>query len=743
MSYHKIGFLMDQGGNATGIGYYVDRCDEAGVPSVTMCNNDIKGIDNALKHIEAGSTVPHVMVHRVVKPGMNVPDYNLSPKLAAHNYYNLIIPHVHPRVKQHRDKVWIQLGNELDKNRSEWVAEWAMESQLLWNALGYKICVINWSTGEPEPEHWRKPMMLDMLRLASVNHDKFAIGLHEYSLDDNSIIAGLPYLVGRFADMFAACEENYIGHPSVLITEFGWEQGSIPPQLGAEADVRHIAESLYGKYPTLLGAGLWYLGTGWQGIADKVNHLIVPVTQQALNYTAPIQVDPDPTQPLPNPDETFEEFFWRRSIEVQTVSLNPEALLQKEIFAANYVPVEGEFWDAYESNKLHAVQAGEHLGTGDRLVWLTPVPVLGDPWLLPITISDPDSDILHGLRIAAPFSRDFRLTSGFDDWRSYANNKHEGGDWDILTVAVDSTEPVLCGIKGRVVQPVPLLEGYGEHVVVEGDHRGTLIRVWYGHMDAIYVGIGDMVEVGTQIGEIGDTGGDFAEHIHINLQVSGHGLSGYVVPDVVDPEPYVSMEPQVVGMYDMGVYFLPVQNYGDIVILENNWGQGDERQQLQSVPVASDVHSFVTKNTQYEQRLITSNWIDLELDTSPDGTHYYEVDGHWLPRYMRLGETFARTETVRHYRKSDCVKVDEITWSSLLKFAAHYQTYTVQNSGLQVAEVIELRWLLNGQIEEYYFYAKNLGLITWKNRSGKHSWATDIILRGQQDDNLMEVISCM
>jgi murein DD-endopeptidase MepM/ murein hydrolase activator NlpD len=745
---------MDQGGNATGIGNYVRQLDAAGVPAVVMCNNDIKGIDDALKLIESGSAVPHVMVHRVVKPGMDVPNYSTSPFIAARDYYDLLIPHVHNRVKLHRDKVWVQLGNELDKNRAEWIAEWAMESHLLWSSLGYRGCVINWSTGEPEPEHWRTPAMLHLLRLCAAERETLAIGLHEYSLDDNNILTGSPYLVGRYADLIDACEENGIGHPSMLITEFGWEQWSVPPTANAAAQIEGITEGWYGKYPTILGAGLWYLGTGWQGIADKVNKLIVPVTEQAKNYTAPPQVNPDPSVPPANPDESFDEFYWRRSVEEQTVSLNPDALLQSKIDAAGYNIVEGEFWDAYDNN-LHAAQAGEHLQTGDRKVWITPVPAMGDPWLDPFTINNPQTDVLHGFTIAAPFARPFMLTDKFDAWRSYANNKHEGCDYDILTVAVDSTEPVLCGIKGRVVAPQPLLSGYGNHVVVEGVHRGQVVLVWYGHMDALYVAIGDEVDVGTQLGEIGDTGGNFSEHIHVNLQVPGHGLSGYVVPDVVNPEPYIAGSPQSAGQHDMGEYFLPVRglniaagmHFGDIVILANSWGQGDERQQLQSkidhVRPGGNLFSYVTKNAQYEQRWVTPSWIDLELDTSPDGTHYYEVDGHWLPRHMQLGQTFARTETVRHYRKSDCQKTNEVVWSSLLKFASYFQRHRIEDSGLEIAEVIELRWLLNGQIIEHYFYAKNLGLVAWKNNDGRHSWATEIIPRGNQNDNQMEVISCL
>jgi murein DD-endopeptidase MepM/ murein hydrolase activator NlpD len=747
MSYHKVGFLSDQGGNANGIGDYVQELDALGIPAVVMSNNDVKGIADALQLINAGSTTSHVMVHRVVRAGMDVPNYNTTPAAAATEYYDLIIPHVHSMVKTNRDKVWVQLGNELDKNRSEWIAEWCLESELLWGALGYKICVINWSTGEPEPEHWRGTMMSSLLRLAYEKRDTLAIGLHEYSLTTDSIDAGYPYLFGRFQDLVLAAEELGVGHPTMLVTEFGWTHDQIPAQPQALADIAQAAQ-LYGQYPTLLGAGTWYLGQGWDNIANQVQPLIVPVTQQSKDYVAPPQLDPDPDDTTtPEPDETFEEFYWRRSVELQTVSLNPDALLQSHINTDGFNIVEGEFWDAYD-NQLNAAQAGEHLQTGERRVYITPVPAAGQPWQPPSWFGEPTDDVLHGFTVAAPFGRPFRTTDYFNAPRSYGNGKHEGQDFDIFTAALDSQEAVLCGVDGIVVPPDPMLPGYGSHVVVETTHRGNRVRVWYCHLDAVYVNIGDLVRIGTHLGELGTTGNSTYEHLHLNIQVPGNGLAGYVVPDVVNPEAYVSMEPQAVGTFDIGSYLLPPNEpnrlvagtmYGDIVILANNWGQGDERQQLQQI----GDYSFVTKNAQYEKRLVTSQWIDLLIDTSPDGVHYYEVSGHWLPRYMRVGETYVRTETVKYYRKDNCQQTTETTWTTAIRFAAHHDQHVIADSGLVLQDVVEGRWIVDGTIEEWYLYAKNLGLVEWRNRANRHSYATEIIPFGNQHNNQMEQIPCL
>jgi hypothetical protein len=69
MTYQKIGFLTGVGGNARGIGDYVNELDAAGRPATCMSNDDIGGVDDILKRWEAGSTVDHVTAFRVVRDG--------------------------------------------------------------------------------------------------------------------------------------------------------------------------------------------------------------------------------------------------------------------------------------------------------------------------------------------------------------------------------------------------------------------------------------------------------------------------------------------------------------------------------------------------------------------------------------------------------------------------------------------------------------------------------------------------
>ena len=51
--------------------------------------------------------------------------------------------------------------------------------------------------------------------------------------------------------------------------------------------------------------------------------------------------------------------------------------------------------------------------------------------------------------------------------------------------------------------------------------------------------VGESVMRGQLIGAGGDTGKSSGPHLHLTVQHIGHGLSGYVVSDVVNPQNYV------------------------------------------------------------------------------------------------------------------------------------------------------------------------------------------------------------
>jgi hypothetical protein len=190
--------------------------------------------------------------------------------------------------------------------------------------------------------------------------------------------------------------------------------------------------------------------------------------------------------------------------------------------------------------------------------------------------------------------------------------------------------------------------------------------------------------------------------------------------------------------FDMGKYFLPESGeFGPIYIMKNSWGGGDERVQLQR----DGMFSFVVKNSQWEKRLIGEDFINLVMDTSPGDNEFYTVNGPWLPRFMEIGDNFTRTEDVQYFNKDNCQKIRETTWTSQLGFIEHLPVYS-NTAGIQLNDVVHLAWIFNGEIEEEYWYAANIGLVRWKAKDGRESGIVELIPVGGQGNNVREKINC-
>lgn len=93
--------------------------------------------------------------------------------------------------------------------------------------------------------------------------------------------------------------------------------------------------------------------------------------------------------PPPPPAASWQEDLWNVSVSKQAISLNASALLQRAIFAANFVPVQSEFRHTRADNVVVAAQAAEQLSTGERRVYWTPVPAAGQSWQWPQWFIDP------------------------------------------------------------------------------------------------------------------------------------------------------------------------------------------------------------------------------------------------------------------------------------------------------------------------------------------------------------------
>lgn len=103
---------------------------------------------------------------------------------------------------------------------------------------------------------------------------------------------------------------------------------------------------------------------------------------------------------------------------------------------------------------------------------------------------------------------------------------HEGVD-----VSAPTGTPILAAAKGKVVR-AGWLTGYGQ--TVEIDH-GYGYETLYGHTSKILVRVGQLVERGEVIAQVGQTGVATAPHLHYEVRVNGRPQNpmNFVLPRIV------------------------------------------------------------------------------------------------------------------------------------------------------------------------------------------------------------------
>lgn len=156
---------------------------------------------------------------------------------------------------------------------------------------------------------------------------------------------------------------------------------------------------------------------------------------------------------------------------------------------------------------------------------------------------------VSGFWLASPTNRNPQfMTDPFNSPRDYDgdgvfDDLHEGVDFAGLH-ANGQLVDVLAAQSGTVFNRVSRETGYGNFLVLEHQWPdGEVYRTWYTHLSQMLVNVGESVAQGQKIGVAGDVGNTTGPHLHFNLQHIGKGLSGYVIPDIVDPMPFFSDEP--------------------------------------------------------------------------------------------------------------------------------------------------------------------------------------------------------
>ena len=134
------------------------------------------------------------------------------------------------------------------------------------------------------------------------------------------------------------------------------------------------------------------------------------------------------------------------------------------------------------------------------------------------------------------------MTSPFGVPRSWG--PHEGLDlrainrlWEPVNIlAVADGDVIYAGHMRQSNLNEP--SDYGNYVIVQ--HDNGLVS-WSCHMEYMTVMAGDRVLLGQVIGGAGSTGKSDGVHLHLNIQLPGGGLSGYIIGNVLDPAPLLGL----------------------------------------------------------------------------------------------------------------------------------------------------------------------------------------------------------
>ena len=291
---NKIGFHLAEGGDPTGIGDWMQRLNEQRIPFFIKTADSMRGLDEAQDIVRQnqaqGIDVPHVSVFR--RSGQldgdnhfDIPRYDLEPEAAAAAHWQLH----KPRFPANLDPAitWVETINEVRKevNWCDWLGKFAWHTAQRALADGYKFAAFGFSAGTPDVTQgaWETDGMLQYLELCAEHPRQFGVALHEYSYSINDIWREPGFLVGGFKWLFRAADKHGIPRPRVLITEWGWEYNNVPDVPPAMQHIREVAE-MYAQFPEVLGAAIWYLGSGYGDMAQRAQKLIQPVRDFTLAH---------------------------------------------------------------------------------------------------------------------------------------------------------------------------------------------------------------------------------------------------------------------------------------------------------------------------------------------------------------------------------------------------------------------------------------------------------------------------
>ncbi|HSH02432.1 MAG TPA: NBR1-Ig-like domain-containing protein [Anaerolineae bacterium] len=302
-----IGFHYAMGGNKQGIGEFMRRLNEKGIPFMMKGTDDAgvckEGLDVGLKY-----GVVNWLIYRVSTMGQqdghdyDAPDYTLAPAEAAQKHWEITVAKWPPELD--KAVVWMEPINEprakLDEegqdkqynnmHPTDWLGWFMLEYAKIANKQGYKVCGPAFNSGEPhvfKTNDYELPGMVAYLRYCAENREKAALAIHEYVWrrwrDNESWDDWYPSLFGRVEAAMIAADNNDIARDFyIFVTEWGFEHRSAPSWHDGEKHITAYNEWA-ARWPQIKGVATWTLQSGWGSVDNDVQTWIKPLIDYTIN----------------------------------------------------------------------------------------------------------------------------------------------------------------------------------------------------------------------------------------------------------------------------------------------------------------------------------------------------------------------------------------------------------------------------------------------------------------------------
>lgn len=288
-----LGFHATVRGNRRGLKErYFKPLDDAGLPFAICAVDDGGLVGEACAFTNAKHWIIFRSNHDLDGVWLDVPQHTDGASHydeSADSYWSRLKAKIetYPEVVANKDRIWIAALNELDDTQPDYLHPMLLELAQLVNADGYRVVLPNWATGNLPIDLMERDDHLALLRYCADNRDICAIGIHEYSLN-NDLFHGYPYLVGRWQFYVDVCLAYGINEPQFIVKEFGYHayQHMDPAHV-----IPQLRDLMWRDRPDIPRMYWDFANTDAQDLIQPIAQLVL--TERFDAYEVPVDDGPD------------------------------------------------------------------------------------------------------------------------------------------------------------------------------------------------------------------------------------------------------------------------------------------------------------------------------------------------------------------------------------------------------------------------------------------------------------------